>query len=109
MTAYKDLIKPNDWVYAPTVMGYPKRCKKNKSTGKLFIQISDDSRHILEFDNRGYEIHQQERTGAVPYVVKATLENKTKIEQAFGKPLLPIPVAYDKTNGGVKNDCSNRR
>lgn len=34
MTSQKDLIKLNDWVYVPTVMGYPKRCKKSKSTGK---------------------------------------------------------------------------
>lgn len=98
MTEFKDLIKPNDWVYVPTVMGYPRKCKKNKFTGRLFIQISDDNKHILEFDNRGYEIHQNERAGAVPYVVKATLENKTKIEQAFGVTLVPIPIEYDETN-----------
>lgn len=49
MTARSNLIKPNDWVYVPTYSPLPYQCKKKKSTGKLFIQLSDDPNHILEF------------------------------------------------------------
>lgn len=98
MTARSDLIKPNDWVYVPTYSPLPYQCKKKKSTGKLFIQLSDDPNHILEFTPDGYSIPRPTNVSPVPYVVKATLENKTKIEQTFNVRLGSIPIEYDETN-----------